>query len=51
MVSIDKTPYYKNLDNYYFVEPKTTASVWHIVLDGDTLALLREWKKVQQSVV
>lgn len=51
LLSIDKTLYYKNLDNYSFVEPKTNASVRHIALDGDTLTLLREWKDVQQSVV
>ncbi len=51
VLSIDKTLYYKNLDNYSFVEPKTKASVRHIALDGDTLTLLREWKDVQQSVV
>lgn len=51
LLSIDKTLYYKNLDNYSFVEPKTKASVRHIALDGDTLTLLSEWKDVQQSVV
>jgi integrase len=51
LLSIDKTLYYKNLDNYSFVEPKTKASVRHIALDGDTLMLLHEWKDVQQSVV
>lgn len=51
VVSIDKTLYYKNLNDYSFVEPKTKASVRHIVLDGDTLTLLRHWKVVQQSVV
>lgn len=51
LLSIDKTLYYKNLDNYSFVEPKTKASVRHIALDGDTLTLLREWKDAQQSVV
>lgn len=51
VLSIDKTLYYKNLDNYSFVEPKTKASVRHIALDEDTLTLLHEWKDVQQSVV
>lgn len=51
LLSIDKTLYYKNLDNFSFVEPKTKASVRHIALDGDTLTLLHEWKDVQQSVV
>lgn len=51
MLSIDKTLYYKNLDNYSFVEPKTKASVRQIALDGDTLTLLREWQNVQQAVI
>ncbi|WP_339229604.1 tyrosine-type recombinase/integrase [Oceanobacillus sp. FSL K6-2867] len=51
VLSIDKTLYYKNLNNYSFVEPKTKASVRHIALDEDTLTLLHEWKNVQQSVV
>ena len=51
VLSIDKTLYYKNLDNYSFVEPKTKASVRHIALEGDSLTLLREWKNVQQSVI
>ena len=51
VLSIDKTLYYKNLDNYSFVEPKTKASVRQIALDGDTLTLLREWQNVQQAVI
>lgn len=49
MLSIDKTLYY--LDDYTFVEPKTKASVRHIVLDEDTLTLLHQWKDVQQAVI
>lgn len=51
VLSIDKTLYYKNLDNYSFVEPKTKASARQIVLDKDTLNMLKEWKYIQQSVV
>src|SRR5699024_4244190 len=51
VLSIDKTLYYKNVDNYSFVEPKAKASVRHIALEGDSLTLLREWKNVQQSVI
>ncbi|UUI41243.1 tyrosine-type recombinase/integrase [Oceanobacillus oncorhynchi] len=51
LLSINKTLYYKNLDNYSFVEPKTKASVRHIALDEDTLMLLHEWKEKQQSIV
>src|SRR5699024_8270494 len=51
VLSIDKTLYDKNLDNYSFVEPKTKASDRHIALEGDSLTLLRECKNVQQSVI
>jgi len=42
--------YYKNLNHYEFVEPKTKASTRFIVLDEDTLMILDEWKKVQEEV-
>jgi len=51
ILKIEKNLYYKNLDNYRFVETKTKASERHIVLDSDTLKLLQEWKEVQQAVV
>lgn len=51
ILKIEKNLYYKNLDDYRFVETKTKASDRQIVLDSDTLTLLREWKEVQQSVV
>lgn len=51
ILKIEKNLYYKNLENYRFVETKTKASERHIVLDSDTLALLQEWKDVQQAVV
>jgi integrase len=51
ILKIEKNLYYKNLENYRFVETKTKASERHIVLDSDTLNLLREWKEVQQAVV
>jgi len=51
ILKIEKNLYYKNLDNYRFVETKTKASERHIVLDLDTLMLLQEWKEVQQAVV
>ncbi len=40
VLKIDKTLYYKNLNHYEFVEPKTKASNRFIVLDADTLNLL-----------
>jgi integrase len=51
VLKINKTLYYKNLNYYEFVEPKTKASTRFIVLDEDTLSLLKEWKKIQNSVV
>lgn len=51
VLKIDKTLYYKNLNHYEFVEPKTKASSRFIVLDDDTLMILKEWKKVQEEVV
>lgn len=51
ILKVDKNLYYKNLENYRFVETKTKASERHIVIDSDTLALLRDWKEIQESVV
>lgn len=51
VLSVTKTLYYKNLSYYEFVEPKTKASIRHIVLDEDTLRELKEWQKRQRSVV
>jgi integrase len=51
VLSIDKTLYYKNQSDYRFTEPKTKASVRHIVIDPTTLNLLQEWKEVQQKLI
>jgi integrase len=51
ILKIEKNLYYKNLDDYRFVETKTKASDRQIVLDTDTLSLLQEWREVQQAVV
>ncbi|MBU3228411.1 tyrosine-type recombinase/integrase [Clostridium algidicarnis] len=51
VVSITKTLYYKSQIDYKFVEPKTKASVRHIVLDKVTLNYLAEWKEVQQNLI
>lgn len=51
VLKIDKTLYYKSLNHYEFVEPKTKASTRFIVLDVDTLMILNEWKTVQETVV
>lgn len=51
VLSIDKNLYYKNQSDFTFVEPKTKASIRHIVLDECTLKYLHEWKKVQSSLI
>ncbi|HAA9070649.1 TPA: tyrosine-type recombinase/integrase [Listeria monocytogenes] len=50
ILSIDKTLYYKNQNEYYFTEPKTNASIRKIVLDKTTLVLLKKWRNEQQKV-
>ncbi len=51
VLSINKTLYYKNLNDYRFTEPKTKASIRHIVLDKTTIILLKAWKNAQHKVV
>lgn len=51
VIRINKTLYYKNINDYQFVEPKTKASSRDIVLDEDTLNLLLEWKQRQQEIL
>ena len=46
LLTINKTLYYKTMDEYKFVEPKTQASNRVIVIDTDTLRELKEWKEV-----
>lgn len=51
LLTINKTLYYKTMDDYEFVEPKTQASNRIIVVDTDTIRELKEWKEVQQKVL
>ncbi|WP_311765939.1 site-specific integrase [Clostridioides difficile] len=51
VLNISKNLYYKSLEKYKFVEPKTKASIRQIVLDEDTLNELSIWKNIQQKVV
>src|SRR5690625_7832114 len=51
ILTINKNLYYKNQSNFRFVEPKTKASVRHIVLDEYTLNILSEWKNIQQDLI
>ena len=37
LLNINKTLYYKSMDEYKFVDPKTQASVRTIYIDADTI--------------
>ena len=51
LLSITKTLYYKSMNEYKFVEPKTQASNRTIVIDEDTIRELKEWKEIQKKVL
>lgn len=51
LLSITKTLYYKSMDDYKFVEPKTQASVRTIYIDADTINELKAWREVQKKVL
>lgn len=51
VLTINKTLYYKKLEDYKFVEPKTRSSLRTIALDADTLEILKVWHDVQKSIV
>ena len=51
LISIEKSLYYKSMDYYKFVEPKTPASTRSIYIDGDTLNELKAGKEVQRKVL
>lgn len=51
LLSITKSLYYRSMDDYKFVEPKTQASIRTIVIDEDTIKELKEWKEVQKKVL
>ena len=51
MLSISKTLYYKSMDTFKFVEPKTQASIRTIYIDTDTVRELQAWREVQQKVL
>ncbi|MDB1688222.1 tyrosine-type recombinase/integrase [Enterococcus casseliflavus] len=50
-LSVTKSLHYKNVENYYFTEPKTKASIRYIPLDDVTLMYLKKWEEVQRKVV
>lgn len=51
LLSITKTPYYKSMDDYKFVEPKTQSSIRTIYIDADAVRELQAWREVQQKVL
>lgn len=51
LLSTTKTLYYKTMDNYKFVEPKTQATVRTIYVDADTISELKTWREVQKKVL
>lgn len=51
LLCITKTLYYKTMDDYKFVEPKTQASVRTIYVDADTISELKTWREVQKKVL
>jgi integrase len=51
LLSITKTLYYRAMDDYKFVEPKTQASIRTLYIDTDTLNELKAWREVQQKVL
>lgn len=50
VIKVTKTLYYKSINDFQFFEPKTKASIRNIVVDDDTLNILRSWKERQQAV-
>ncbi|MBK0037501.1 MULTISPECIES: site-specific integrase [unclassified Enterococcus] len=51
ILSVTKSLYYKNVDEFYFTEPKTKASIRYIPLDDITLGYLKKWEEEQQRVL
>ncbi len=50
-LSVTKSLYYRNTNNYVFNEPKTRSSIRNVALDSDTLDILKIWRQKQASVV
>lgn len=48
-VQINKNLIYKNRENYYLSDPKTSASNRTIALDQHTLAVLKQWQSLQSQ--
>ncbi|MGG1165775.1 tyrosine-type recombinase/integrase [Bacillus mycoides] len=48
-LTVNKSMYYKNANEFYITEPKTKASNRVIALDDNTIDFLKDWKKVQSK--
>ena len=51
LLSINKTMYYKSMDDFKPVEPKTQARVRTICIDKDTIRELKTWQEVQKKIL
>lgn len=51
IISVTKTLYYKSMNEYTFVDPKTSASIRTVVIDKDTIRELNDWMEVQKKVL
>lgn len=51
IISVTKTLYYKSMNEYKFVDPKTSASIRTVVIDEDTIRELKDWLEVQKKVL
>ncbi len=48
-LTVNKSMYYKNADEFYLKEPKTKAGNQVIALDDSTINYLQEWKGLQDK--
>ena len=51
IISVTKTLYYKSMNEYTFVDPKTSASIRTVAIDKDTIRELKDWMEVQKKVL
>lgn len=51
IINVTKTLYYKSMNEYKFVDPKTSASIRTVVIDEDTIRELKDWMEVQKKVL
>ena len=51
IISVTKTLYYKSMNEYTFVDPKTSASIRTVGIDKDTIRELKDWMEVQKKVL